>query len=124
MGGKCIIAECYKCGGENYYNTYKKHLIDEFNALGIIDMPSITTLFQLNGKFINLEYTLQNGEKIKFFDDTKIYMGNQVKKTNSNRYYGLVADNNYLLVCEYDYNGTNPEIIVFKKRKTIPILQN
>ena len=101
FGGDCIAAECYKSGGENYFITYKRRLIKEFNALGISDMPTITTLCQLSGAYVNLEYTLPNGEKIKLLDDTKIYLGYQVEKANSDRCYGLVADNNHLLVCEY-----------------------
>lgn len=116
FGGDCIAAECYKSGGENYFITYKRRLIKEFNALGISDMPTITTLCQLSGAYVNLEYTLPNGEKIKLLDDTKIYLGYQVEKANSDRCYGLVADNNHLLVCEYGCNGAEPEIVVYKKR--------
>ena len=79
-------------------------------------MPTITNLDQLNGAYVNLEYTLPNGEKMKLLDDTKIYLGYQVEKVNSDRCYGLVADNEYLLVCEYGCNGAEPEIIVYKKR--------
>lgn len=116
FGGECVAAECYKAGGENCYITYKNRLMEEFNTIGIDDMPTITTLCQLSGAYINLEYTLPNGEKIKLLDDTKIYLGYQVEKENSDRFYGLVADNNYLLVCEYGCNGSEPEIIVYKKR--------
>ena len=116
FGGDCIAAECYRSGGENCFTAYKKRLIEEFNALGISGMPTITTLSQLCGAYINLEYTLPNGEKMKLLDDTKIYLGSQVEKADSDRCYGLAADNDYLLVCEYGCNGAEPEIIVYKKR--------
>ncbi len=116
FGGECVAAECYKSGGENYFITYKNRLIDEFNSLKVADMPTITNLCQLSGAYVNLEYTLPNGEKIKFLDDTKVYLGYQVEKVNSDRCYGLVADNDYLLVCEYGCNGADPKIIVYKKR--------
>ena len=119
FGGDCIAAECYKSGGENYFITYKRRLIKEFNALGISDMPTITTLCQLSGAYVNLEYTLPNGQKMKLLDDTKIYLGYQVEKANSDRCYGLVADNSHLLVCEYGCNGAEPEIIIYKKRESI-----
>lgn len=35
-------------------------------------MPKITELCQLCGSFVNLEYALQNGEKVKLLDDTKL----------------------------------------------------
>lgn len=118
FGGECVTAECYKAGGENCFITYKNHLIEEFNALGIIDMPTITTLCQLSGAYINSEYILTNGERVKLLDDTKIYLGYQVKKVNSDRCYGLAADNHYLLVSEYGCNCTDPEIIVYRKRES------
>ena len=83
---------------------------------GIEDMPTITNLCPLNGAFVNLEYPLSNGKKIKLLEDSKIYLGYQVEKTGSDRCYGLVADREYLLVCEYGSNGENPEIVVYKKR--------
>ncbi len=116
FGGKCLTAECYKSGGENCFTAYKNRLIDEFNSLGIADMPVITTLCPLIGAYVNLEYPLANGEKIKLLDDTKIYLGSQVEKANGDRCYGLVADDDYLLVCEYGCNGADPEIIIYKKR--------
>ena len=62
------------------------------------------------------EYVQSNGEKIKLIDDTKIYLGYQFEKANSDRCYGLVADDKYMFVCEYGCNGSAPEIIVYKKR--------
>ncbi len=117
--GQCVAAECYKKGGKNCFIAYKNQLMEEFNALGIADMPRITDLCQLRGVYVNLEYEIPNGEKIKLLDDSKIYLGYQVEKHNSDRCYGLAADDNYLLVCEYGCNGAEPEIILFKKRKAI-----
>lgn len=113
---ECVTAECYKSGGEECFITYKNKLIEEFNALGIEDMPTITELCPLNGAFVNLEYPLPNRKKIKLLEDSKIYLGYQVEKNGSDRCYGLVADREYLLVCEYGSNGDNPEIVVYKKR--------
>lgn len=124
FGGECIVAGCYKSGGESCFIAYRKRLMEEFNTLGIPDMPTITTLCQLNGAYVNLEYTLPNGEKMRLLDDRKIYLGYQVEKADSDRCYGLVADNDYLLVCEYGCNGAEPEIIVYKKRQSVSGLQS
>ena len=94
----------------------KKQLINEFNSLDIPDMKEVTDLYTLKGSFINLEYTLPGGQKIKLWDDKKIYLGAELCKETGDRCYGLVADDNYLLVCEYGENGKNPEIILLKKR--------
>lgn len=80
-------------------------------------MEEVTGLNALHGAYINLQYSLPSGQKIKFWDDDRIYLGNQICKKNSNRCYGLTADENYLLVCEYGDNGSDAEIIVYKKRR-------
>lgn len=116
FGGRCVTGECYKNGGEKAFCEYKAQVIAEFNALGIQDMPPVTELSQLCGAYVNLEYTLSNGQKVKFLDDRNIYLGYQLEKIDSDRCYGLVADDEYLLVCEYGCNGADPEIIVYKKR--------
>ena len=116
FGKECIAARCYKHGGKDAFCKYKNQLISEFNALGIPDMPQITELCVLYGAYVNLEYPLSNGEKIKLLKDNDLYLGYQVEKKNSNRCYGLVADDGYLLVCEYGCNGSDPQIVAYKRR--------
>lgn len=123
FGGSCMIAVCCdKKGCKNCGKAFeshcalKKQLIDEFNALGIADMEKVTDLNALQGAYINLLYTLPGGQKIKFWDDDRVYLGNQIHKKNSDRCYGLTADENYLLVCEYGCGGSDARIIVYKKR--------
>lgn len=53
---------------------------------------------------------------MKLLDDDKIYLGNQLSKKDSSRYYGIAADESVLIVSEYDADGSNAEIIVYKKR--------
>lgn len=117
FGGECVTAECYKSGGKKCYTEFKNQIIDEFNSLKIDDMPELTNLSQLIGEYVNLEYTLPGGQKTKLLDDKKIYLGYQLEKENSDRCYGLVADDHFLLVCEYGCNAAEPEIIMYKKRK-------
>ena len=119
FGGECVTAECFKAGGQACFDQYKAQLIDEFNALGVHDMPEVKELVPLCGSYVNLEYLLPSGQKVKLLDDHKIYLGYQLEKPNDERCYGIVADNGYLLVCEYGCNGSDPEIVVFKKRKPV-----
>lgn len=93
----------------------KAELIKSFNTLGIPDMEPVQELHQLKGDFINMEYQLPGGQLAKFWDDDKMYYGAQMGKENSNRCYGLAADDKHLMVCEYGDGGTAAEIIVFKK---------
>lgn len=94
----------------------KEELIIEFNALKIKDMDEITDLNLLDGSFINLEYILQSGQRVKLWDDNKKYWGNEICKKGSDRCYGLAADENHLMVCEYGSEGADAEIIIYKKR--------
>ena len=94
----------------------KKQLIQEFNSLNIPEMKRVTDLYTLKGSFINLEYTMPGGQKVKLWDDKKIYLGAELCKESSDRCFGLVADESFLLVCEDGDNRADPEIILFKKR--------
>lgn len=115
FGGKCIAAECIKRGGMDEFLSLKNSLISEFNALGIEDLQ-VNDLNLLNGFFVNLEYPLANGQCIKLLEDNNIYWGNQIERPGNGRCYGLVADDKYLLVCEYGCEGAAPEIVVYKRR--------
>lgn len=113
------------CGGYSTHHSdtpleipceLQKQLIAEFNALGIEDMEEVKNLNTLTGSYINLEYTLPSGQVVKLLDDSKVYLGNQICKKGSDRCYGLAADENHLLVCEYGENGSDAEVILYKKR--------
>lgn len=120
FGKKCFIAQYINMGGVDSYNLFKNKLIEEFNSLNIPGMPKINELFPLNGAFVNLAYPMPNGNSVKLLDDKEIYLGNQVECEFNDgeliRCYGLVAGMDFLLVCEYGANCTDPEIIVYKKR--------
>lgn len=114
FGGECVVALfCQK--GDFTLCQLKNKLIAEFNVLHISDMPEVKELNAIKGSFINLEYTLPGGQLVKFWQDNKIYLGNQLCKENSDRFYGIAADEKYLMVCEYGECGADPEIILFKQ---------
>ncbi len=93
----------------------KEQLIKEFNKLGIADMVEVKEMHEGKGNFVNLNFTLPGGQAVKFWDDDKTYYINQLEKKDSTRCYGLVADEKYLLVCEYGDGGSDAEIVVFKR---------
>jgi len=71
----------------------------------------------LSGSFINLEYPLQNGRTVKLLDDNATYLGNQLAcEFGGSRCFGLAANMQFLLVCTYEENGENPELVIYKKR--------
>ncbi|MBQ6933031.1 MAG: helix-turn-helix domain-containing protein [Clostridia bacterium] len=104
-------------GGEASLEEFKRQLIDEFNSLNVDGMPKVDDLNVLSGSFINLEYTLPNGEKVKFLDDNATYFGNQLACLfGGERCFGIAANMEFLLVCTYEENGENPELVIYKKR--------
>lgn len=115
FGGTCVAAECIKREGLEAFSRMKAGLIAEFNALGVPGLE-ITELHLLNGFFVNLEYRLANGQSVKLLNDNDVYLGNQVEIPGSDRCYGLAADGEHLLVCEYGCGGADPEIVVYKRR--------
>ena len=103
--------------GAEPFNEFKKQLMDEINALHVEGMPKVETLNALVGGYINLEYRLPNGKRVKFLDDGATYLGNQLEcEFGGNRCFGIAANMDFILVCTYEENGENPELVVYKKR--------
>ncbi len=120
FGKKCFIARYIEIGGKNSFEELKKELIKEFNNLKIEGMGIISDLYPLNGSFINEEYYLPNGNKVKFLNDDEIYLGNQIEcefnDSEVKKCFGIVANMSFLLVSLYEEDGKNSEIIIYKKR--------
>ena len=104
-------------GGEAQFDAFKKQLIAELNALKIEGMPAVESLNALVGNYVNLEYTLPNGKSVKFLDDHETYLGCQLEcEFGGERCFGVIANMDFLLVCTYEENGENPELVLYKKR--------
>lgn len=107
-----------RIGGRDKFEQFKKQLIAEFNNLLHIEgLPRVEDLNVLPGSFINLEYRLPNGEYAKFLDDKATYLGNQLEcEFGGERCFGIAANMDFLLVCTYERDGENPELVIYKKR--------
>ena len=107
--------DIWKLGDKDKFEEIKAQLISEFNTLLHIEgLPKVEDLNVLPGEFVNLEYTLPNGEKVKFLDDNATYLGNQLE--GESKCYGIVANMDFLLVCTYEENGENPELVMYRER--------
>ena len=117
---------CEKCAGHPFcgsciaernrdFSALKQQLIEEINALRI-DGLIVYDLNLLSGEYVNLGYPLFNGTTVRFLNDKDIYLGNQIERQDSERCYGVVADEMFILVCEYGCNGVDPEIVLYKRR--------
>lgn len=107
-----------KVGGKEKFIEFKNKIIDEFNTLLCVEgLPKITDLNVLPGYFVNLEYRLPNGKMVKFLDDNATYLGSQLEcEFGGDRCFGIVANMEFLLVCTYEKDGANPELVIYKKR--------
>ncbi|MCR5604745.1 MAG: helix-turn-helix domain-containing protein [Lachnospiraceae bacterium] len=106
-----------KLGDGGEFEDFKKQLIDEINALHIDGMPKVEKLNALVGKYVNLEYPLPGGMKAKFLDDQTTYLGNQLEsEIVDGLCFGVLANMDFILISTYEAEGTNPELILFKKR--------
>ena len=103
--------------GAEKFEQFKQKLIDEINALGVEGMPKVEKLNALVGGYVNLEYRLPNGKAVKFLDDNATYLGNQLEcEFGGDRCFGVVANMEFILICTYEENGANPELVIYKKR--------
>lgn len=69
------------------------------------------------GSYVNLEYRLPSGETVKFLDDNTTYLGNQLESEfGGDRCFGVLAGMDFILVCTYEAEGVNPELVLYKKR--------
>lgn len=102
-------------GGQ--FEAFKQQLIKEINDLHIDGMPRVEKLNALVGKYVNLEYRLPNGDSVKFLDDQVTYLGNQLEpEFGGERCFGVLANMDFILVCTYEKDGVNPELVLYKKR--------
>ena len=117
FGGECVAAEYIKVGGAEEYGRFKESLLREVNELlRANDLPELGGLCELPGSFINMEYTLPGGERVKFLDDTKVYLAGQTEISDTGLCCGVAADTGFILVCSYGEGGKDAELLAFRKR--------
>ena len=104
-------------GDNGEFEQFKKQLIAEINALNIEGMPPVESLNALVGSFVNLAYPLPSGMQAKFLDDGTTYLGTQLESPfGGERCFGVLACMDFILICTYEAEGKNPELVLYKKR--------
>ena len=117
FGGKCTAAGYIKEYGKEKYAEFKEDLLAEINALlKANDIPETDALYELAGFLVNLPYLLPSGETVKFLDDRNIYIGAQIRSAEQERCFGVIADTSFIMICSFAENGTDPELIMYRKR--------
>ena len=107
FGGSCVAER------NQDFRSLKSRLVDEINALGIRGL-AVSDLNLLTGSYVNLSYPRADGSSVRFLKDNDIYLGNQVEHADSERCYGVVANEDFILVCEYGCNGADPKLLLYK----------
>jgi len=99
------------------FDEFKEQLVEEINDLHIEGMPKLDKLNALVGSFVNIEYRLPSGESVKFLDDNTTYLGNQLEsEIVDGLFFGVIANMDFILICTYEQDVTNPELLLYKKR--------
>lgn len=104
-------------GDGGKFEEFKQKLIEEINELHVEGMPKLTRLNALVGSYVNLAYPLPSGSNVKFLDDQTTYLGNQLESEfGGDRCFGVLASMDFILICTYEAEGANPELVLYKKR--------
>ena len=99
------------------FEAFKKQLIREINDLHVEGLPEVKSLNALVGSYVNLAYRLPSGMEVKFLNDQATYLGNQLEsELGGGRCFGVLANMDFILICTYEANGANPELLLYKKR--------
>lgn len=117
FGKPCFIARYIQLGGREALDAFKAQLMEKINQLNIPGMPKVTELVPLNGRLVNLPYPLPSGQKVAFLDDDQVYLGAQLPCAfDESRLFGVVAGMDFILVCSFDAQWMNPELVLYRKR--------
>ena len=69
------------------------------------------------GGYINMKYQLPNGSRVRFLDDSATYLDNQLEsKLEKDWCFGIAVKVDFILVCNYEENVENSELIIYKNR--------
>ena len=99
------------------FEAFKQQLMKEINDLHIEGLPKVEKLNALVGQYVNIEYPLPNGRKVKFLDDQTTYLGNQLESEfGGDRCFGILANMDFIIICTYGEDGVDPELVFYKKR--------
>ena len=99
------------------FEAFKQQLVDEINGLHIEGMPQVDKLSALVGQYVNLEYPLPSGVTAKFLKDGATYLGTQLEsEIVDGLCFGVLANMDFILICTYEAEGANPELLLYKKR--------
>ena len=102
-------------GDGGQFEAFKRQLAEEINALHVEGMPRVEKLNALVGRYVNLPFRLPGGMEARFLDDQTTYLGTQLD-AGDGRCFGVLANADFILICTYGAEGSDPELVLYKKR--------
>lgn len=110
-----------KIGGKERLEAFKAGLIEEINALNtdglIAGLPKVESLHVKIGRDLNFEHRLPSGKVVKFLDDDTTYLCTELPCIfDENTCFCVVANADFILIYTHGENGSNPELLLYKKR--------
>ena len=93
----------------------QEKILKKLSECGITELANVKVLNELPGIFVNMESRLPNGTVVKILDDNATYYGCQAEITNSEKCYGVAADENQFVVYRYGCNGIDSEVVLWAK---------
>ena len=93
----------------------EQRLLELIKGLGIKEFADFKSLNLMDGNYLNLECKLPNGNTAKILDDNKKYYAKQVDIVGSEKCYGVAADENSIAVFRYGCEGSDAELILWKR---------
>ena len=87
----------------------------------IAELERIATLlanrFALCAPVATRGMKVPSGAKAQFLDDGTTYLGTQLETgMGGDRCFGVVANMEFILICTYEKDGVNPELVLYKRR--------
>ncbi|MBR1457697.1 MAG: helix-turn-helix domain-containing protein [Oscillospiraceae bacterium] len=99
------------------FEAFKQELIEEINALHVNGLPRVEKLNALVGSYVNLAYRLPSGVSVQFLNDQTTYLGTKLESPfGEGRCFGVLANMDFILISTYGEGGTDPELVLYKKR--------
>jgi len=95
----------------------QNELLKEIKGLGIKEFEKINSLNLLDGSYLNLEVKLPNGQSVKLLNDDKKYYANQIDIDDSDKCYGVAADESFIAVYKYGCAGADANLVMIKNLK-------
>lgn len=117
FGKPCFAARYIQTGGKAAFEAFKTQLAAEVNGLAVPGMPPVQELLPADGRFVNMAYRLPDGSRVALLKDDAVYLTCHLPCLfDESSFFSVVADMDFLLVSLCGSEGSEGELLVYRKR--------